>query len=205
MTFRRVMILLLITVVVSAFAVPALAADYSVLVPPDHYPFVWIPEFDYSFTTIPWDFSITPDPSLTINVWLDGDIYYSCHWEYYSDPYDRFWFFGNMSLVDESVPDNGLPFYVSFFEGDLLLVLRGGHSEDPGTYVSITQGPPSDPSDDNLGPASITSSLGSVLGWWVMLWGSFISGGLSPLLSLFAIAVAIPLILLVVKFIRKFL
>lgn len=193
MTFRRVMILLLIAVVVSAFVVPAMAAesDCIVILPKNYYPF----EFNYTDGYSVCDLSNVPPIDTTLSVTLHvHDVTYTGHW-IYNEEQDA-WFFGDLDFGD--------PYLVGYQNGRMLIYLRGPHSSQPGVPLELYQCASPAPGAGS-GSAAITDMLGYVIGWWSVIWGSFLYGHLSPLLSLLAVAVAIPLILVVIKLIHKFL
>ena len=152
------------------------------------------------------------DFDLPLNLSIDG-ISFSANWVFVDDD-GGYYYCGNPDWY-LGFDSNGLPFHISTSRNGLYMSVRGElpHSR---AYIEIYQGYreiiefPPDPNDPTLGPGSIPDSsistmLSYVLGWWTIFWNSFIAGPLSPLITLFAVGIAVPFIFFVVKLIRTYL
>lgn len=210
-TFRRIVILLLIVTLFFSFAVSAAAIDlveYYEYVPYGAYSFEVMHE---SGSTEYKSYSFFPlfDPeythfmfSVTIRIY---DVYYRDQWLPVGD---GTFYMGNRHLYDSRLPDDGDPYFFGFDPaGKFACILRGAYPSSPGVIMHVYSGtlpesyPPS--GTDSVVDSSIGDMLGYVLGWWSILWGGLIYGPLSSLLPVLALVVAVPLVFVVLKLIRK--
>lgn len=195
-TFRRIITLFLLVLIVAGAGVSALAAEstYSVIMPLANYSFDYNATDGYSYSDL-FDCSGI-DPGLSVTIRINSAVY-TGHWVY-SDERD-FWYFGDLSA------DN--PFCVRYDSGKLCVFLAGPHSSYPGVSLELYQGnrhPEASDPNASLAGESISTMLGYVLGWFSTFWIQLIYGCLSPLVPILAVAVSIPLFLVLIRLIRYF-
>lgn len=194
--FRRIITVFLLVLIVAGAGVSALAAEstYSVLLPLANYSFDYNFTDGYSYSALYECPGVDADLSVTICI---NSVAHTGYWSYSEEK--SIWYFGDLS--------GDYPFCVRYESGNLCVFLPGPHSAYPGVSLELYQGDrPPEVADPNVSLAdeSISTMLGYVLGWFSAFWIQLIYGCLSPLLPILAIAVSIPLFLVLIRLIRYF-